>query len=264
MSGKRRILTPILFLALLGLFHLFAGCDQDEGQQDVRMKAVSGKEGDEGSGNQVDLSSLPEPSTELERAAQEAGLIPLKKVVKDVKVDLKYSTTDNFLGKDLYGDFSTCYVLPELAKKLQLALLFLRGKYPSYNFIVYDGVRPLSVQREMWRSLDIPEEEKRKFLAAPGDRSMHNYGAAVDLSIIDQYGDPLDMGTSYDHRGPKAYPSKEEELLEKGVLTKEQVENRRLLRSVMTQAGFNSIPTEWWHFSIKSKREITRHYRLVE
>jgi D-alanyl-D-alanine dipeptidase len=116
----------------------------------------------------------------------------------------------------------------------------------------------------MWNSLDIPVAEKRKFLAEPGQHSMHNYGAAVDLSIVDQYGDPLDMGTPYDHRGPKAYPRKEEELLEEGKLTEQQVKNRRLLRDVMTKAGFNSIPTEWWHFSIKSMRAMKRHYELVE
>jgi D-alanyl-D-alanine dipeptidase len=234
----------------------------------MRMKAVNDAEGvtpgSSSSSEDLELDALPEPSCELERSAQEAGLIPLKKVVRDVKVDLRYSSTRNFVGKDLYGELERCYVLPEVAKKLQVAQLVLKGRYPSYRFIVYDGVRPLSVQREMWNSLDIPAEEKRKFLATPDSRSMHNYGAAVDLSIVDRNGEPLDMGTPYDHRGEKAYPRKEEELLEEGVLTEEQVANRRLLRDVMEKAGFNSIPTEWWHFSIEDKRTMARHYELVE
>ena len=224
------------------------------------MKTVKEKRGEE---RKTAMSSLPEPSSKLEKAAQDAGLIPLKAVLKDVKVDLKYSSTDNFVGKDLYGSFNTCYVLPELAEKLKLAQLFLNTRYPSYRFVVYDGVRPLRVQRKMWHSLDIPRDQKEKFLAEPGGRSMHNYGAAVDLSILDQYGEPLDMGTPFDHRGERAYPSKEAELLKQGDLSKQQVQNRRLLRDVMTKAGFNSIPTEWWHFSIKSKREIVGNYDLV-
>ncbi len=260
MTLKHRAFSrfPTLFASLL-LFFLFSLCDRKEGG--MQMKTVKEKKEEE---QGPELSSLPEPSNDLEKAAQDAGLIPVKAVVKDVKVDLKYSTTDNFVGEDLYGDLNTCYVLPEVAEKLKLAQLFLKSRYPSYRFVVYDGLRPLRVQRKMWRSLDIPKEKKEKFLAEPGDRSMHNYGAAVDLSILDQYGDPLDMGTPFDHRGKKAYPKKEKELLEGGELNRDQVENRRLLRDVMTKAGFNSIPTEWWHFSIKTKPKIVRNYEIVK
>ena len=266
MSEERRPIKREPLLTLLCGILIMTACHREESS--MRMKSVSGNEASISSSSSskegVEVKELPEPSCELERSAQEAGLIPLKKVVKDVEVDLRYSSTRNFVGKDLYGEFDRCYVLPEVAKKLQVAQLVLKGRYPSYRFIVYDGVRPVSVQHEMWNTLDIPVEEKRKFLATPDSRSMHNYGAAVDLSIVDRNGEPLDMGTPYDHRGEKAYPRKEEELLEKGVLTKEQVENRRLLRDVMEKAGFNSIPTEWWHFSIKDKRTMARHYELVE
>lgn len=251
---------PFFFFILLA-----SACEREEAS--MEMKAVSeggGLTASQASEEKTDIGTLPEPSSDLERSAQEAGLIPLKQVVEGVQVELKYSTTDNFVGKDLYGRFNTCYVLPEVAKKLQLAQLVLQGRYPSYRFIVYDGVRPLRVQRKMWNSLDISREEKRKFLASPDHRSMHNYGAAIDLSIVDRNGEPLDMGTPFDHRGEKAYPRKEDELLEKGVLTQKQVENRKLLRDVMKKAGFNSIPTEWWHFSIKDKQEMARHYEVVE
>lgn len=228
------------------------------------MKAVQkdGAGNDEKGGSAVD--SLPPPSCALEERIREAGLVPVKRAVEGIRVDLKYSSTDNFLGKDLYGELETCYVHPDLAEKLELARLFLQNRYPNYELLVFDGVRPLSVQRRMWKELDIPVSEKRKFLASPDQRSLHNYGVAVDLSICNEYGDPLDMGTPYDHRGVKAYPRKEEKLLEEGSLTEQQVENRRLLRSIMEKAGFRGISTEWWHFSIASHREARQKYQLVK
>lgn len=226
------------------------------------MKEIEGKAEERGAG--LDLSELPDPSCELEEKLQGMGLIPLEAIVEDIEVDLKYSSTDNFVQKDLYGELERCYVLPEVAEKLKLAQLMLKSRFPSYRFIVYDGVRPHRVQKEMWESWDAPAEKKRKYLASPDQHSMHNYGAAVDLSILDEYDEPLDMGTPYDHFGEKAYPSKEDELMEEGELTEEQVKNRRLLRDLMEKAGFSGIPTEWWHFSVGTKRGVKRRHDLIE
>ncbi len=251
-----------IFKYLFPFFFLLSSLSCQEGEGDLEMKELKKEGVNEKESSKLD--PLHEASGELEERIREAGLVSVEKEVEGVQVDLKYSSEDNFLGEDLYGDLETCYVHPDLAEKLELAQLFLQNRYPSYSLVIYDGVRPLSVQKKMWEALEIPVKEKRKFLASPGQRSLHNYGAAVDLSILNGYGQPLDMGTPFDHRGEKAYPRKEEELLKKGELSEEAVENRKLLREVMEKAGFSGISTEWWHFSIASRREAKRNYELVE
>ncbi len=248
-----------MIIGLLGSCVSMSGCSDGE--------KSSWKGGDGFISVEREEDTLSGPDTagmgDLEKKIVEHGLVDVQEVVPSVRVALKYSTKDNFLGQDVYGDLEKAYLQPEVAQKLELAQLFLQSRYPSYSLIIYDGVRPKSVQWLMWESIDGTPAEKDNFLAHPKYGSLHNYGAAVDVSIVDQYGDPLDMGTPFDHRGELAYPSKEGEMLEQGKLTQEQVENRRLLRRVMGKAGFNGIRTEWWHFSACSRQEAARKYEVV-
>jgi D-alanyl-D-alanine dipeptidase len=75
---------------------------------------------------------------------------------------------------------------------------------------------------------------------------------------------PLDMGTPFDFFGKAAGINKETELIAQGVLTKKQVANRKLLRKVMTYAGFLTIRGEWWHFNAVSLSEARRSYKVIE
>ncbi len=192
------------------------------------------------------------------------GLVNIHSIDSEIVVDLRYSTTDNFIGVDVYGDFDQCYLQKDVAEKLEMAQLQLRKKYPYYSLIVYDAVRPLSIQQKMWDTLDLPPGEKIKYLSNPGKGSLHNYGAAVDLSIIDDKGVPLDMGTAFDYFGEKAHPVKEAELLASGVLTNKIIRNREILRSVMHSAGFFGIQTEWWHFNSCTREQAVMKYKIVE
>ena len=87
---------------------------------------------------------------------------------------------------------------------------------------------------------------------------------AVDLTICDKSGKPIDMGTAFDFFGRAAGINKEKELVEQGVLTKQQVKNRELLRKVMVHAGFLTIRGEWWHFNAVSLVEAKRLYKVIE
>ncbi len=199
----------------------------------------------------------------MEQQLIEAGLVNVSALDSTIVVDLKYSTTDNFLNTDVYGEFDACYLQKEVADKLVLAQLFLKSKYPSYSIKVFDAVRPTSVQWKMWKAVDLPLEEKVKFLSNPANGSLHNYGAAVDVSIVDQYGEELDMATPFDYVGVLAHPEREEELLEQGLITEEQINNRKLLRGVMYKAGFFNIQTEWWHFNSCRRNVAKERYELV-
>ncbi len=200
----------------------------------------------------------------LEQSLIDKGLVNVQTVDSTIRVDLRYSTTNNFVGVDVYDDLENAYLQAEPARRLAQANAFLKERKPGYTLYVFDGVRPRRVQQILWDTLDYPEADKPKYVADPQEGSIHNYGAAVDLTIADATGQPIDMGTEFDYFGVLAYPTKEEELLTQGKLTAEQVANRRLLREVMTQAGFSPITTEWWHFNAFSRREADQRYGIVE
>ncbi|MGQ0827586.1 MAG: M15 family metallopeptidase [Bacteroidota bacterium] len=199
-----------------------------------------------------------------EQSIIDAGLIDIKSIDSTIIVDLKYSTTDNFLGLDVYGTFNTCYLQPGVAEKLKTAQQLLRSKFPYYSLVVYDAARPRSIQYKMWDTINVPLLERSKYLSNPKNGSLHNFGAAVDVSIMDENGYALDMGTPYDYFGELAYPREEERLNKEGKLTRIQLLNRELLRTIMTQAGFKGITTEWWHFNSCDRPEAFSRYNLIE
>lgn len=199
-----------------------------------------------------------------EKTIIEAGLIDIKAIDSSIVVDLRYSTCNNFLGIDMYGDFNKCYLQPDVAQELKCAQETLKSKFPFYNLIVYDAVRARSIQRKMWDTIDVPYSERSKYVSNPNNGSLHNFGAAVDVSIIDEHGIELDMGTPYDYFGELAYPREEERMLEEGKLTHIQLLNRKLLRDVMESAGFMGITTEWWHFNSCFRTEAYEKYKIIE
>ncbi|CAN5445591.1 hypothetical protein BH10BAC1_BH10BAC1_10190 [soil metagenome] len=200
----------------------------------------------------------------MERTLLAAGLVNVKTIDSSIVVDLKYSTKNNFLGLDMYGDFDKCYLQPDVAQKLKCSQEMLKSKFPFYSLIVFDAVRARSIQRKMWDTIDVPYSERSKYVSNPNNGSLHNFGAAVDLSIIDEHGIELDMGTAYDYFGELAYPREEERMLEEGRLTHIQLLNRELLRSVMEGAGFMGITTEWWHFNSCYRTEAYEKYKIIE
>lgn len=205
--------------------------------------------------------SLPE----LEQRLIEQGLVDIEKVIPGIKVELKYSTTDNFFGKDVYGDHVRCYLQPVVAEMLGKAQAALVKDYPNLTLLVYDGVRPLSVQQILWDDLDKPDSIKPLYVSDPKIGGLHNFGVAVDLTIFDtESGKPLDMGTAYDYFGYPAYPDRELQMLAEGKLTRAQVANREILRKVMKGSGFTGIGSEWWHFNAFSRKEAGEKFQLIE
>jgi len=189
-------------------------------------------------------------------------VVAVSQPISNIRVHLAYSNRDNFLHEDVYGDLEECYLRREVVKMLTTAQMLLEEKRKGYQLIVYDCLRPRSVQYKMWRLVKGTGEEA--YVADPEKGSIHNFGAAVDVSIVDQAGNLLDMGTPFDYFGDLAQPRYEDRFLKEGALTKKQIENRRLLRTVMEEAGFQTIPEEWWHFNAFSLEEVKGRYTIVE
>jgi D-alanyl-D-alanine dipeptidase len=202
---------------------------------------------------------------ELEQKIIDAGLVDVEVVIPGIFVDLKYSTTDNFFGKDVYGDLTRCYVQPEVAGMLKKAHQKLKEEHPDLTFLVYDGVRPLSVQQILWDELDKPDSVKPLYVADPKVGGLHNFGVAVDLTLAFQdSGKGLDMGTPFDFFGYPAYPDREAQMLLEGNITKEHIINREILRMVMKHGGFTGIGSEWWHFNAFSRKEAGEKFGMVK
>src|SRR5690554_103578 len=213
----------------------------------------------------LDFSISAEGPGELEQRLIDAGLVNIKAVLPGVFVELKYSTEDNFFGMDVYGELENCYVQPIVAEMLAEALAYLQTNFPDLTFKIYDGVRPLSVQQILWDKLDRPDSIKPLYVADPKKGSLHNYGVAVDLTLaFRQTGEELDMGTGYDFFGYPAYPDREEQMLQEGRITEQQVANRKILREAMLNAGFMGIGSEWWHFNAFSRKVAGEKFDMVK
>jgi len=214
----------------------------------------------------TDTTNIPEVEklTDLDFYLLDQGLVNVQDSAPDILVLLKYSTTDNFVGLDMYGGMRNCYLQPEVAGKLVKAQQKLKELNGALTLLVYDGVRPRSVQQMMWDTLKMPFERKIKFVSNPQFGSLHNFGAAVDITIANLEGSPLDMGAPYDDTSFVAWPIHELRYLQSGMLTQEQVDNRRLLRTVMTHGGFFNIQSEWWHFNACTREVAAARWKIVE
>ena len=202
--------------------------------------------------------------SELETRLIRQGLVNVKKLIPDAILDIRYATANNFLGANVYGAFNQCYLQPDVARKLQKADSLLKASHAGWRLLLYDCARPVSVQQKMWDMLKMPAAEKGKYVSNPAHLSVHNLGAAVDLSLADETGKPVDMGTDFDHFGDLAYPFMEAQLLREGKLTENQVKNRQILRAAMKGAGFSGIPHEWWHFNSASRNLARDRYRKID
>ena len=202
--------------------------------------------------------------TSVQQSLRSHGLVDILSIDSTLIVDLKYATSDNFMGFVLYDTLNAVYLQEDVAVKLAACQAFLKDTLPTHSLLVYDGVRPVDVQQQMWEALDsIPTTERGKFVSNPWYGSVHNYGAAVDITICDESGVPLDMGAGYDDFRDIAFPSKEWKFLNSGELSAEQYGNRKLLRAVMKSQSFRNIPSEWWHFNACSRDQAVFKYKKL-
>jgi len=164
-------------------------------------------------------------------------LVNITEVNPRILIDLRYATTNNFLKQKVYPNGFQCLLLEPLAQKLNQAQLLLEKD--GLGLKIFDGYRPLEVQKKMWKI--VPDE---RYVANPyGSGSNHNRGAAVDLTLVDKDGNELEMPTGFDDFTERASKYSMEP-------TPQQRANRMLLRQVMEQVGLEGLSTEWWHFQL--------------
>ena len=191
------------------------------------------------------------------------GLVEVTSLAPRIRVELKYATRDNFIGANMYGSLRKAYLHPNLAHALARAQQALEREKPGYAFLIYDAARPQSVQRRMYQA--VAGTPKKIYVAAPERGGRHNYGVAVDLTIVDAAGKPLDMGSPFDHFGEEAHLGDEGALVKKGVFAPEVPTNRALMKRLLGAEGLRPYDKEWWHYQERmSMPEVRKRYRLLD
>ncbi|HKP36805.1 MAG TPA: M15 family metallopeptidase [Pyrinomonadaceae bacterium] len=208
-------------------------------------------------GNQLRITPV-RPVAELMKEAlaaqapQETGdflhadLVELTKIDPTIRLEIRYATTNNFLGTKFYSQ-SRAFMQRPAAE----ALLRVNHKLKQlgYGLLVHDAYRPWYVTKVFW---DATPSDKKIFVADPAKGSRHNRGCAVDLTLYDlKTKKPVEMVSTYDETTVRAYPD-----YPGG--TSLQRWHRNLLRKTMEAEGFTVYEAEWWHFDYKD----WRRYRI--
>lgn len=209
------------------------------------------------------LCNLRSNAEELDTWLHDRGLVDISVLDSTIRVHLVYATPENFMGETVYTGITRAWLHPDAAQKLVTAQRLLKKEHPDLTLVVYDAARPMSVQRKMWRL--VRGTDKVNYVSNPSNGGgLHNYGMAVDVTILDPAGEPLPMGTPFDFFGEEAHTNNEEALLASGKITRKEFDNRRLLRRIMKSAGFRTIPYEWWHFNACSRVEARQSYPVLD
>lgn len=191
------------------------------------------------------------------------GYVNIKDVDKTIQVSLMYARADNFCGRVLYGDLKEAYLHPKAAAALKAAQTYLKQLRPDLSLKIYDASRPMSIQQKMW---DAVKNTKNYFYVSNPAHGggMHNYGMAVDITLCNEKGDTLDMGTKVDYFGKAAHIDQESQLVVSKRISKQALKNRELLRKVMRHAGWSPLRTEWWHFNLCSRATAKKYYKVIK
>ncbi len=161
----------------------------------------------------------------------------------------------------MYAGFDCAWLHRDAANALAHVAIKLRALRPELRLLVLDALRPQRVQELMWNSLE--GTDLRQYLASPDRGSIHSFGMAVDVTLIDADGRALDMGAPFDDLTERSHPALEADLLRRGELSGEQIANRQTLREVMMANGWQGISTEWWHFDCGDRQTVRQNYTRI-
>jgi zinc D-Ala-D-Ala dipeptidase len=162
----------------------------------------------------------------------------------------------------LYAGIDCAWLRREAAAGLEQAARWLAVQRPGHALLVLDALRPQRVQEAIWAdAVGTPLEQ---YFANPQRGSIHSFGMAVDVTLIDPEGRECDMGSAFDEMSEASHPEFNAEHLALGRLTLAQVVDRGWLAAAMRAGGFRGITTEWWHFNWGDsgwvRRELPRVY----
>ena len=196
----------------------------------------------------------------VEDIAGDPGFVRLDEI-EGIAHDLRYVGSHNFAGRSLYGSMDCAWLRREAAAGLEAAARWLARQRPGWRVLVLDALRPQRVQEAIWR--DFAGTGMEQYFAHPERGSIHSWGMAVDVTLIDAAGSEADMGSGFDEMSPASHPALHDELLASGRLTPAQVAHRRCLHDAMVAGGYGGIAIEWWHFDHGDRDRVRRELPRV-
>jgi D-alanyl-D-alanine dipeptidase len=192
-----------------------------------------------------------EPVQELYRMARAAmppkeynrprsfDLLELAMLDSTIKLDIRYASTNNFMGTAFYKQ-ARAFLQRPAAEALVRVHKKLKDK--GYGLLIHDGYRPWYVTKMFWEATTPAQHD---FVADPSQGPKHNRGCAVDLTLYAlNTGEAVKMVGGYDEMTKRSYP------YYPGGTSLERW-HRNVLREAMESEGFTVYPTEWWHFDYK-------------
>jgi zinc D-Ala-D-Ala dipeptidase len=189
------------------------------------------------------------PAPPVERGPHRpADLVELVTLEPSLRLDIRYATDRNFLGRAVYGQARAFLQRPAAEALVRAHARLARS---GHGLLVFDAYRPWRVTLDFWQSVS---PGQRAFVADPAKGSKHNRGCAVDVSLFERAsGAEVGMPSAYDEMSERAGPRY------RGG-SAEQRRLRDLLRRAMESEGFSVEHNEWWHFNYKD----WRHYPLLD
>jgi D-alanyl-D-alanine dipeptidase len=173
------------------------------------------------------------------------NLVDVRKVDPSIRIYMIFATDKNFTGTVLYPK-DYCLLQKNAAAKLKKAQsMFMKD---GYCIKLYDAYRPYSVQKKLWSLV-----KDSRYIANPKGGSMHNRGAAVDMTLVDKNGVELEMPTpmhTFNETAHRTYAK----------MTKTARANMDYMTKIMQKAGFSTIRTEWWHFEDRGGKYMRTDY----
>jgi D-alanyl-D-alanine dipeptidase len=175
-----------------------------------------------------DLSKLRKPD-----------LIELIQLDPTFKLDIRYATNNNFVGRPVYKEARAFLQRPVAEALVRVNKALARQ---GFGLVVFDGYRPWYVTKLFWGATP---DDRKEFVADPAKGSRHNRGSAVDVSLYDlKSGKEVKMPSGYDEMTERAYPTYK-------CAPPEVLKMREILRAAMEAEGFTVNESEWWHFDYK-------------
>jgi|TARA_B110001450_G_C17626407_1_gene483346 D-alanyl-D-alanine dipeptidase len=208
-------------------------------------------------------------SSQINSQTLPQGFSYVSEIDATIKKELRYSTSNNFIGQPIDGYIKDSLIISTPAakalKKIQTKLML-----SGLSLKIFDAYRPQQavdhfvrwakvLNDTLMKQLYYPDVQKSELftLGYIALKSGHTRGSTVDLTIVDiKTNKELDMGSSYDFFGEKSHPYYKK-------ITDKQTKNRMLLRSIMIKNGFIPYDNEWWHFTLKNELYPTTYFNFT-
>lgn len=168
------------------------------------------------------------------------SLIEITESTHNIMLDMRYATANNFTGAVIY-DSSRCFLHPDAVFLLEKAISL--ASMQGLRLKILDAYRPQEAQEKLWSVFPDPS-----YITPPESGSHHTRGGAVDVTLVDEAGNELDMGTAFDSFAATSHHGAI-------TLSKQAAHNRYVLLGIMMSAGWDFYVNEWWHYQLFKPRE---------